>query len=378
MVQAWSSVEKYQLPADWIAENPEIDDSRTIEIPKGLNDWLEASSESLDQLSTEFSSQDIQSLRGLSQEVPWRLAGVFTDLAVTAQGLFGSLGFRGTSTVQLLWTPKKENFRQIENETSQSSSWSGEETDLQEAQVWLKNLHRQGKIKDLNLAKKGLQEVYRQALEWMASSVQLPEGSQWAFQGFQFWLSAEAGGKVSGVGEVSGDLRFRVDVKAIPKTLPREDLSHDSLRKLISTLNQSLESWNPAGEKFEAQSFRVGFARSADGDFGAVNGNFGAAGHLVFAKKPKASTRDFSEMSEPIVVVSRKSKEMVSSENLKKGFRRLEKILGMLTRGLEKNSDGRSWEVSRIKVGLDIGQKGKLGLVSVQNLASAEVTFGRK
>lgn len=359
----------------------------------------------------------------------WHLDFFTTDLAVSAQGLFGALTLKGTPSVQAFWAkatppPARPTPLEFSGEPEAAAIEIAPDTSPADIEARIEPAVRatlaSGKVKAKHegILRQSLRAFARQ-FQMLVREIDQNSPGRWWVSGFRADLTVDAGGRIVTPSSppilVGAEVRLRFDWKRIrrqvPVPVPTEptapadrDLAR-KLRSFVVALEEDLELFVDGSEQnssFRATTFRVGVGLSVRGDFGIVKGGVAALGHLNFTRDPNrapAPVRPESEREE-ILVIEREAPAphldfararglpfgvfsrdghtdavyRIERRIFRAGLRKAGRIGSFFTHHASRAKLG-SWKIRVMKLGFDASIAGDLGLVSIAGLASTEATF---
>lgn len=388
---------------------------------------------------------------------PWHLEAFTTELAVFAKGLVGVLTLKGQPAVQVFWRrqgPKPSSQKQVQNffeiESQDPKDLIGSKNAdpnqpltliqsfeegsanlalAQEIEPMIKSALATGKILNEGEFRR---QITRAAEEfrYVASGLNPTSDNQWWLAFFRFDFMVGASGKVlpAPVLTTGGDLRLRFDwhrmkkVSAAPNPEPKKPQGASLLAQDLDKFRRDLQEFTMGMESdleyalakesatahMKAFGFRIALGITAEGNIGAIKGNAGAFGHLMFLNqtpmpvvhpiKPKvADTNGANENLKPLTVIEynsssnhqefatlnnipfkvNKEKEaqfQVDRKKFRKGLMRAVKMGQFFARKGEK-VEAKKWKLFLLRTSFDLSLSGGLDLVTLGGTASAEMSF---
>jgi len=365
--------------------------------------------------------------------VPWRFAFFASDLTLSASGLIGILGFKGSPSITVYWMKKEAQAKeQLIEETKVSLSESSkdapsffidEKASKKQVEKQVDSIHRtviaNGRVKDTKGLRSELTKTVDRFHEMTKVVSASPSHVEWYPSRLRLDVQVSATGRVKW-GTVGGDVKVRLEWYRIQgpahRTAPLASMklnnTQSGLRDLIGAVSEDLVAATamvPAPH-FTAKDFNIGLGITAKGDVGIAKGSASAFGYVYFTHAKKAKTRPgFVENivanqydkaswylidSQPnpaheefarkngieVVKVEQFGNSAtaamykINREHFRTGLRRAFGIGNYFSAQAAKVKTG-DWNIKSVKPGFAISIGGDVGLVSLTGSVSATISF---
>lgn len=368
--------------------------------------------------------------------VPWRFAFFASDLTLSASGLIGVLGFKGSPSVTVYWMKKegqaKEQLKEepkmsLSESTKDAPSFFIDETASKTQMAkQVDAIHRtvvaSGRVKNTKGLRSELTKTVNRFHEMTKVVSASPSDVEWYPSRLRLDVQVSATGRVKW-GTVGGDVKVRLEWfriqgpahKTAPLVAAKFTNTQSGLRDLIGAVSEDLVAATamvPAPH-FWANDFNIGLGITAKGNVGIAKGSASAFGYVYFTHVKKEKTRpgfvenavanrfdkaswylidsnpnpaheEFARKNGIEVV---KEEQFVNSdvaamykinrEHFRTGLKRAFGI-GNYFSAQAAQVKANDWNIQAVKPGFAISIGGDVGLVSLTGSVSATITFVNK
>lgn len=336
----------------------------------------------------------------------WEMQGFTTDLAVTADGIVGVLGGRGSSAVSILWgkEPKgsSKNYTLVKLEKNTNNFQSQIDTIVQAASD-------SGTLKAPDQFRKNL-ETLMQSFSALIRELDITaekQGSEWRLSTVKVSFSITAEGGIFFELPIKGDLGFSLqwhvggassdrressDIAALKNQYPWTS----EIKGFVSSLQTSLEeavteveSKKLISSSLRASEFNIQFGVNAQGEIGISRGGASVLGTLSFqrigertGKKQGNPTISIAESIGPIRIIDDTNSQILANspkidpQTLKDGLMKAISVSDFFAKCGDKVS-AQNWKMRSLSASFGLGLNGSTGLVSIGGEAAYEVNFSR-
>jgi len=303
-----------RVPADWISL-PEETGAQLFHQPSNLEDERAHLDKSLRRI---FLSQGDALLAAKqptvrvpspakkpSDWVPWRLKAVSTDLAVSASGLIGVLGFKGTPSVSVYWA-KRESHSHLSNldddpefPVFRFNETPGPRGKKAQLEVIHRTVLASGRVKNTKELRGNLERAVNQFQDLSVAAKSASADGAWYLGFLRMDLEISASGRVKW-GSVGGAVKIRLEwhhaqatagtpsAPRAPEVPVKFNPTQKNLRALVGSLCEDLASAsnNPMVANYQARMFVVGLGIGASGNVGVAKASASAIGYMHFFYSP--------------------------------------------------------------------------------------------
>lgn len=403
----------YQLPENASSKEMSLLGSKDKDESANLDTILKANSQALENSQFQFPASDAASNRP-ADWVPWRFVSYIMDIGVTAKGLIGTIGFKGSPSISVYWRRKEvlENNSPITTTDMSplSLALSDDMNDIgvdKAIEPLIQTVMASGRINDEVALRENLKQSVRQITAWSSAST-IPALSQWQVSRLRFDLSVDASSKVSFIATLGAAVRIRVEwfkteklksAKGDLNTLTREQKV--GLQELLSDMAEDLAvlSENESLIRgFRTKEFRVGVGLSTPSKVGLVTGSIGALFHVYFSRKTGAFTPIISQYStRPLLAIGQSPQQLeyakkhgirfaanssgngeviykIDRDAHRKGLAKAVRM-GQRFADAANTAETRSWFVQTIKLALDLSITGDESLANLTSTVASEMNL---
>jgi hypothetical protein len=360
-----------------------------------------------------------------SDWVPWRFAAFASDLSVTASGLLGVLSFKGTPSITVIWQKREPKTKVVASAAAEPAGnvpvfrISDNPADLEtQVDAIYQTALASGHVKKTKGLRDRIHNMVGNFHDMTVAVNQTPAGGEWYASRLRVDLEISASGQVQW-GTVGGDLKvrlewYRIQPKSADPALHAAPAVADGpspLRDLVTAMSEDLISVSQTtpNPHFDATTFYVGLGISAGGNIGVVKASAQAIGYLYFSHAVPAKTkvftaarREFSPASWMLIENSPSARSLdyaratgvhmqlhsavqgheqaeyvIDRGNFREGLKQAMQMGDYFSRIADQNG-GSEWGVSDIKPGFTMSVGGKLDLVTLTGLVTAQIIFQNK
>lgn len=397
-----------RFPASWYAEEAS-DGDRLGELSPKLGQMLDRLFEASSLVTNTAGNRPAPHATNGAlppDEVPWYLAFLKTDLALSASGLFGPLALQGSAAMSLRWKPKAAKPAPIP--ASAPTVRFSESTTMGDVAAQLdpiiEGIVTGAGIKDAGLLRASLYEHARLFLEY-SQAIALARGDKWWVSGFRKELDIDVSGAVAPALSVGAQLTIRFEWERLECTrAERAGSPWPKLEQLVQAIAEDLgavseETFSDTAYVPHGMNIAVGV--TASGDFGVVKASASLIGTVLFTNdvpppgRMAAETPSSAASSEeiPILVSHPSEREVrwataqgvtierdrigdaifkIARWKFKRGLRRAARMGHFFAQRASRVAH-RKWNVYELAINYQLSVSGVFGLVTVGGLANAEL-----
>lgn len=381
----------------------------------------------------EYSASAQSPLLANKDKVPWRFVAFMVDLGVTANGKFGTLGWKGSPALTVQWQKKEQQKKEGSSFSPLAKEEAGDATtadlslsaetsaaDLDaEIDTVVKAAIASHKVQNEVELRKNFREAAYGFAALGHKVDQAKSASVWEVARLRVDLSVEASGKVSFSPSAGAALRVRLEWFRVPGKKPafqpalaaegnkwfRVNGVEPFLLALSRDLAAAAEQDKTPGVDLEAKTIKVSAGASVTGAIGLAKGTASSMVHIYFNKVKKSPllvslpqavdeiplylvedepaegnlrfARDngaLVELAAKRVGDGRSALYRVDREKFRKGISKAVWWGRFFGKRANKHA-GASWNVKQIKAGYEVSISGSVGVVTLAGNAGAEIVF---
>lgn len=420
---SWYNLEtgKSALMGKSIDSSNDSDDSerdQSQSLAKGVARLLRVQRSSLDKLN-ETNGSDLMASGKPKDWVPWRLVSVIGELGLSAKGVLGVLGVKGSTGVEVYWEKKSgKTPQQVEPEGAVSKDEFGVVLDSsmslaqiqKELKPLIEGIMATGRISNRELLKENLTQTAIEYQSTMNALMAVPLQT-WYVSRLRLDLSISGSGTVSNGITAGAAIRARLEwhriqqkkVNFVQPLAMSEKYKNllDLISGVAADLSAVAEGDDVIGSAFKARQFRVGLGLTVGGSFAIIKGEASVVGHVYFTrgeKRPLSLAPTTSSLAllvdNPGALLGANSEGAsiakqfdlnndgiidqviykIDHQKFQKGLAFANKLGAFFGKQANEKND-QKWGVKQIKTSFDMGIGGELGLVTVTGSIVSQMEF---